>query len=193
MGFLEMREWLLAYDVEAAVTMLKQRIPTMRKECLATLRTCSSLLKHGAMCGLTAFEIGSLMMRPFTRTDLRHSKMPGLLSFRFISASCFRNTFDTTGNHLHTRIRQNFFLIYCRNAGTDEPQQLSVLEQLLKEAQEEEALLPGIKGSRRRQRLQEKVELLLAAKCAEVAAARCPDGSSAVSSGSTANGEQGDR
>ena len=82
------------------------------------------------------------------------------------------------------------FLIYCRDTGTDEPQQLSALEQLLKEAQEEEALLPGIKGSRRQQRLQETVEVLLAAKCAEVAAARCADASSAASSGSTANAEQ---
>jgi hypothetical protein len=48
--------------------MLRRRIPTMRAECLETLRVCSTLLRCAVEVGLTAFDIGKMMERPFCRS-----------------------------------------------------------------------------------------------------------------------------
>eukprot|EP00440_Ansanella_granifera_P053325 gb/GFBE01057805.1/.p1 GENE.gb/GFBE01057805.1/~~gb/GFBE01057805.1/.p1 ORF type:complete len:555 (+),score=118.33 gb/GFBE01057805.1/:1-1665(+) len=51
-------------DVDEVESLLQKRVPMLRPECLATLRTCTALLKHGVEAGLTAYEIGTLMVRP---------------------------------------------------------------------------------------------------------------------------------
>merc|ERR1719383_930502 len=52
--------------------MIKKMVPSIRSECLATLHTCTRLLQHGVQAGLTAFDIGQLMMRPWCA----HEELP---------------------------------------------------------------------------------------------------------------------
>mmetsp|Transcript_55791 Transcript_55791/g.179053 ORF Transcript_55791/g.179053 Transcript_55791/m.179053 type:complete len:540 (+) Transcript_55791:89-1708(+) len=64
-----MRREILAIDIDAVEVLLKKRIPLLRAECLATLRTCTRLLQLGVEAGLTAFHIGSLLTRPACQAD----------------------------------------------------------------------------------------------------------------------------
>jgi len=64
-----MRREILAIDVGAVEAALKRRVPLLRAECLRTLRTCTRLLQYGVEVGLTAFDIGSLMTRPWSLAE----------------------------------------------------------------------------------------------------------------------------
>ena len=64
-----MREEILAIDVEGIDAMLRRRIPVLRSACLHTLAVCTTLLQRGVAAGLTAHDIGQLMVRPFCRRD----------------------------------------------------------------------------------------------------------------------------
>jgi len=57
----DMRAAILAIDIDKTESALKKRISVLRPECLATLRTCTLLLKYGVQAGLTAYDIGMLM------------------------------------------------------------------------------------------------------------------------------------
>eukprot|EP00931_Biecheleriopsis_adriatica_P025380 TRINITY_DN15601_c0_g1_i2.p1 TRINITY_DN15601_c0_g1~~TRINITY_DN15601_c0_g1_i2.p1 ORF type:complete len:550 (+),score=127.88 TRINITY_DN15601_c0_g1_i2:65-1714(+) len=59
-----MREEIRAIDVDEVESTLLKRVPMLRCQCLATLRTCTALLQQGVEAGLTAHDIGSLMARP---------------------------------------------------------------------------------------------------------------------------------
>jgi len=58
------RREILALDPCAVEAGLRRKIPALRDECLATLRACTVLLQRGTEAGLTAFDIGSMMIRP---------------------------------------------------------------------------------------------------------------------------------
>lgn len=64
-----MKEEIRAIDPEAVEAMLKKRVPSIRPQCLATLYTCTRLLQHGIQAGLTAFDIGQLMVRPWCANE----------------------------------------------------------------------------------------------------------------------------
>lgn len=57
------RRDILTIDVEATEALLRRRVPMMRAECLRTLRACTALLQRGVEAGLTAYDIGTLMIR----------------------------------------------------------------------------------------------------------------------------------
>mmetsp|Transcript_47837 Transcript_47837/g.86248 ORF Transcript_47837/g.86248 Transcript_47837/m.86248 type:complete len:528 (+) Transcript_47837:82-1665(+) len=59
-----MRKEIRAINPDEVERRLKSHAPTLRAECLATLRACTALLQHGVEAGLTARDIGLLMMRP---------------------------------------------------------------------------------------------------------------------------------
>jgi len=63
---------ILSIDPETIEAVLKKRVPFLRPECLATLSICTALLKHGVQAGLTAFAIGSLMVRPTLDDEGNH-------------------------------------------------------------------------------------------------------------------------
>jgi hypothetical protein len=65
-----MRSDILAIDVGATEAMLRKRIPELRAECLRTLRVGTLLLQRGVEAGLTAFDIGMLMVRPEEEEDV---------------------------------------------------------------------------------------------------------------------------
>ncbi|CAE8622623.1 unnamed protein product [Polarella glacialis] len=60
----QMRSAIVAISLDEVESLLKRRTPMLRPECLATLRTCTTLLQRGVEAGLTAFDIGSMMIRP---------------------------------------------------------------------------------------------------------------------------------
>jgi len=60
----EMKRHIASIDPKAVEEALKKKLPELRSECLATLRTCTMLLKLGVEAGLNAYEIGSMMTRP---------------------------------------------------------------------------------------------------------------------------------
>ena len=63
------REEILAIDVMGVDAMLRRRIQVLRAACLHTLAVCTTLLQRGVAEGLTAHDIGSIMMRPYCRRD----------------------------------------------------------------------------------------------------------------------------
>lgn len=63
------RREILAIDLDAVEALLKKRVPVLRTKCLETLRTCTLLLQRGVEAGLTAFDIGNLMTRPYSAPD----------------------------------------------------------------------------------------------------------------------------
>jgi len=60
----ELRREILAIDNSSVETTLRKRIPVIRSKCLATLRSCTVLLQAGCEAGLTAYDIGMMMVRP---------------------------------------------------------------------------------------------------------------------------------
>jgi len=60
----EMRREILAIDPDSVEAALRKRVPLLRPGCLRTLRTCTRLLQIGVEAGLTAHDIGALMIRP---------------------------------------------------------------------------------------------------------------------------------
>ncbi len=63
------RTEILAIDVEGVNKMLKTRLHVVRAACLDTLAVCTTLLQRGVAAGLTAYDIGTLMTRPYCRMD----------------------------------------------------------------------------------------------------------------------------
>jgi hypothetical protein len=64
------RAEILAIDVAGVDAMLRRRMTgLLRSACLQTLALCTTLLQRGVAAGLTAHEIGALMMRPYCRRD----------------------------------------------------------------------------------------------------------------------------
>jgi hypothetical protein len=83
------RREILCIDVEALEAILKRRIPVLRPECLRTLRVCTLLLQRGVEAGLTAYDIGSLMIREENYDSEGDPQQPSALEVMVsIAASC---------------------------------------------------------------------------------------------------------
>ncbi|GAX75569.1 hypothetical protein CEUSTIGMA_g3012.t1 [Chlamydomonas eustigma] len=62
-------------DFEADKKMLSQELPNLRPECIRVLELTTSLLKRCAEAGMTLFEIGNLMSRPYVGADEEPSEL----------------------------------------------------------------------------------------------------------------------
>jgi len=62
-------------DFEADKKMLSQELPNLRPECIRVLELTTFLLKRCAEAGMTLFEIGNLMSRPFVGADEEPSEL----------------------------------------------------------------------------------------------------------------------
>ncbi len=49
--------------------MLSRELPSLRPECIRVLELSTALLKRCAEAGMTLYEIGNLMSRPFVGAD----------------------------------------------------------------------------------------------------------------------------
>jgi len=56
-------------DIEADKALLRQELPNLRPECIRVLELTTALLKRCVEAGMTLFEIGNLMSRPFVDAD----------------------------------------------------------------------------------------------------------------------------
>ncbi len=56
-------------DIDADKEMLRRELPSLRPECIRVLELTTALLKRCAEAGMTLYEIGSLMSRPFVGAD----------------------------------------------------------------------------------------------------------------------------
>jgi len=56
-------------DLDEQEDMLRSRMLNVREDCLWTLRTATSFVQLGVAGGMTAFEMGTMMTRPHTRSD----------------------------------------------------------------------------------------------------------------------------
>jgi hypothetical protein len=56
---------LLLSSLQADKELLRIELPNLRPECLRVLEVSTTLLKRCAEAGLTLYEIGSIMTRPY--------------------------------------------------------------------------------------------------------------------------------
>jgi len=66
----EMAHAIASLDEAEDETLLRRKLPNaMRGECLRTYRVCTCLLKRAVAAGLSPFQIGTMMTRPYTRRN----------------------------------------------------------------------------------------------------------------------------
>jgi len=58
-----MLEHIEKLNVDSDIQMLQKQLPSLRKECLDTLKICTMFLQKGTKAGLNLFELGCLMSR----------------------------------------------------------------------------------------------------------------------------------
>jgi hypothetical protein len=62
--------YTLSYDVlQADKDLLQKELPNLRPECLRVLELTTALLQHCAEAGMTLYEIGSVMSRPYVGAE----------------------------------------------------------------------------------------------------------------------------
>lgn len=70
----------LPCSLQADKNLLRQELPNLRPECIRVLELTTALLKRCAEAGMTLYEIGNVMSRPFVDADEDPSELEKLCS-----------------------------------------------------------------------------------------------------------------
>lgn len=70
--------YIKGLDIEADKELLQRELPNLRPECIRVLELSTTLLKFCAEAGMTLYEIGTLMSRPYVGGDEEPSELEKL-------------------------------------------------------------------------------------------------------------------